>query len=298
MSEPTGGVVLMSAVRAIGSWPFFKEGDLMSDADSLVLDSLEQQQTEVVFGLVGAVGTDLARLETFLDEGLQRFNYTPSVIRVTSLLDTFDVSQLGVPLASAPENERILTRIKAGNGLRRLSKRNDIFALYAAQQILVRRPEPVSSEEPDLRPHWRTAHVVHSLKHPEEVRTLRRLYGPGFFLIGVYSPESLRLRNLVDRYLMTEEQARQLIRQDENEKEGHGQHARDTFELSDVFIPMTGNEETPRTSSSVFSTSSSVLPGRHRPRRSTPCSWPSPRRCARGVWPGRWARSSPAPRVT
>jgi deoxycytidylate deaminase len=236
----------MSVLRAIESARSLK-GERMPDAKPLALDSMEQQQTEVVFGLVGAVGTDLGRLEKFLEEGLQRYSYVPEVIRVTKLLDIPDVvSGLGVPLESAPEDKRIGTRIKGGNELRRLSGRNDIFALYAAQQISRSREGAVTAESPELPPRWKTAHIVHSLKHPDEVRTLRRIYGPGFFLIGVYSPESSRFRNLTDRYLITEEQARGLIRQDENEKEGHGQHGRDTFELSDVFIPMTGNEEESR----------------------------------------------------
>jgi deoxycytidylate deaminase len=94
-----------------------------------------------------------------------------------------------------------------------------------------------------LEPLWGKAHIIHSLKHPDEVRALQRLYGQGFFLLGVYSPESQRLRNLMDRHLIPESEARELIQKDADEKEGYGQHGRDTFELADVFIPMTGNED-------------------------------------------------------
>ncbi|WP_375755656.1 anti-phage dCTP deaminase [Corallococcus exercitus] len=212
------------------------------------LEGFDHQRTEVVLGLVGAVGTDLRRMESFLTEGLQRFNYEPRVIKVTRLLETLQTSKLGFTLKDSTEDVRIASRIEAGNELRRLSKRNDIFALYAAQQIAELRVR--HGEEEVLFPRSQAVYLVHSLKHPAEVRTLRRIYGPGFFLMGVYSPESLRLRNLVDRHLIPEERARELIRKDENEKEGHGQHARDTFELSDVFIPMTGNEEESR--SQVF----------------------------------------------
>lgn len=217
----------------------------MQSPDSLMLASLDRKRSELVLGLVGAVGTDLSRLESFLQEGLHRFNYLSKIIRVTGLLSAFDPSKLGIELLDAPEYDRILTRIRGGNELRRRSARNDLFALYAAQQISQHRSMDAGVEQ-HMDPLWGTAHIIHSLKHPDEVRTLRRIYGPGFFLLGVYSPESLRLRNLMDRHLMAEDKARALIRQDENEKEGHGQHARDTFELSDVFIQMTGNEEEAR----------------------------------------------------
>lgn len=210
----------------------------MPTIESKSLASLEQDHTELVLGLVGAVGTELSRVETFLREGLQRFGYQPEVVHVTDLFKTFDISGLGIELKDAPEYDRIRSRIKAGNRFRELSGRNDIFALYAAQQIAIRRSE--SSEEEPL---WRKAHVVHSLKHPDEVRALQRLYGQGFFLLGVYSPESQRLRNLMDRHLIAEAQARELIQRDADEKEGYGQHGRDTYELADVFIPMTGNED-------------------------------------------------------
>jgi deoxycytidylate deaminase len=45
---------------------------------------------------------------------------------------------------------------------------------------------------------------------------------------------------------MSDEEARRLIAIDANEKDGHGQHARDTFQLADVFLPMFGNEDDTR----------------------------------------------------
>ena len=209
------------------------------------LKSIDQEQTELVFGLVGPLGTDLRRIETFIQEGLQRFQYTTQVVKLTAFLEIIDSGNLGIALKSAPEAERVRTSIEAGNALRKLTKRNDIFALYAASNISAKREnDPKGGER--SRPIPRTAHIIHSLKHPDEVRTLRRIYGQGFFLIGVFSPESVRLRNLTERRLMPEKDAYNLINRDENETEPHGQHTSDVFEMSDVFIPMTGNEERTR----------------------------------------------------
>jgi hypothetical protein len=43
------------------------------------------------------------------------------------------------------------------------------------------------------------AHVIRSLKNPGEVQALRRIYGPGFFLIGVVASEEKRSAYLRDR---------------------------------------------------------------------------------------------------
>lgn len=204
------------------------------------LESIDRKRSELVFGLVGPLGTDLRRIETFMREGLQRFQYEPVVVKLSDFLSKVELKIL---VKTAPEADRIRTSIDAGNELRERTKRNDIFALYAADHILTSRTASIENRDRPL-PH--RAHIIHSLKHPEEVRTLRRIYGPGFFLIGIFSPEPVRLRNLIDRRLMPEKEAIDLVARDEYEKEDHGQHTRDVFEMSDVFIPMTGNEERTR----------------------------------------------------
>jgi cytidine deaminase len=51
----------------------------------------------------------------------------------------------------------------------------------------------------EIRPLNRRAYIFHSLKHPEEVRTLRRVYGAAFIAISVYSPRSVRKQALCER---------------------------------------------------------------------------------------------------
>ena len=86
-----------------------------------------------------------------------------------------------------------------------------------------------------------TAHIVRSLKHPDEVRTLRRIYGPGFFLLGVVTSSAERHDFLKTRKGCTDSQINELFRRDEDEDEvdgGIGQRTRDTFQLADVFLPL------------------------------------------------------------
>ena len=48
-----------------------------------------------------------------------------------------------------------------------------------------------------VKPTRRIAYIVNSLKHPEEVRRLSRVYTDGFYLIGVYSGKDTRRDYLV-----------------------------------------------------------------------------------------------------
>jgi deoxycytidylate deaminase len=99
----------------------------------------------------------------------------------------------------------------------------------AAAEIASKRPPG----DPVLK---RRAHIVVSLKHPEEVLALRDVYDAGFFLVGVYTPESERLRYLSEVKGLSDSDAKRLMLRDQEEPVEHGQQSRDAFQLSDVFI--------------------------------------------------------------
>ncbi len=65
---------------------------------------------------------------------------------------------------------------------------------------------------------------------------LRDIYDAGFFLVGLYTPESERLRYLCDVKTLSETEAKRLMIRDQEEPVEHGQQSRDAFQLSDVFI--------------------------------------------------------------
>ena len=93
------------------------------------------------------------------------------------------------------------------------------------------------------RPLWCVAYFLRSLKHPEEVRTLREIYGGGFFLLGISSSRAARLQYLRDDKNVPEEEAKELLVRDESEQEGHGQQTRDAFQMADAFIALGSDED-------------------------------------------------------
>jgi deoxycytidylate deaminase len=117
----------------------------------------------------------------------------------------------------------------AGDLLREKLDRGDAMALLGALGIAAKRR--------DLGEGRSCAFVIRQLKHPEEVSTLRRIYGDRLFVLALYSTYGERLRHLTGLRDIRPEVAKDLMRRDEEDvRKPMGQRTRDTFELGDVFF--------------------------------------------------------------
>ena len=67
------------------------------------------------------------------------------------------------------------------------------------------------------------------LKNPAELELLRKTYGEVFWLIGVFAPNDVRRKRLVNQMGFKESELDGLIRNDYSEKEDYGQSVRETF---------------------------------------------------------------------
>lgn len=141
--------------------------------------------------------------------------------------------KVGVIVDAVTEYERINAFMTAGNTLRRLAGRGDIMALYAIADIRKARKVDAGGK---TEPISKMVHLLRSLKHPDEVEALRRVYGTGFFLIGLHATQRQQMDYLKARQNMTVEEATALIARDQSEGDELGQQLRDTFTLSDVFV--------------------------------------------------------------
>jgi len=189
------------------------------------VETLEQRflttginEGELVIGIVSAVGTESTRVIGPLTDRLKGFGYTVEDIHVSSILP---------PSASAArEYDRIKHYMCEGDKLRESSKNNAILAAGVAQQIAQKRGGAPTKK----------AYIVNSLKHPREVEFLRKVYGDGFYLIGIHADVKRRHKFLTEDKSCTQEQAHELIKIDEDESFDHGQKTRDTYHLADFFL--------------------------------------------------------------
>jgi deoxycytidylate deaminase len=208
---------------------------------------------ELVFGLIGAVGTDLAAVSQMLAQQLRRVSYTSHEIRVSKLLHSLDrYGELASP-SSSSEYERIKEHMRAGSTLRAEAGRGDILAFMSVARIRELRSEhgQEPEDQPPLTPLKRAAYIIRSLKHPSEIDALRDIYGPAFFVISAYSPRNKRVSSLAALIAESEgnpdqgsfrEKAEELIRIDEEEGAPLGQNVRESFPQADVFVDARARE--------------------------------------------------------
>lgn len=81
----------------------------------------------------------------------------------------------------------------------------------------------------------RVAYLVDQLKHPQEVRLLRRVYGNLFYLVGVLASEGQRTENLRKKNIAGGEVG-PIIERDKQDEEEHGQQLDKTLRLADFFL--------------------------------------------------------------
>ena len=196
-------------------------------------DSIERRylttginEGELVIGIVSAVGTEYKRVTEPLVDRLKGFGYSVQEIRVSACLPSFSGKD-------GDEYERIKHYMQAGDALRKSSEKNAILAAGVAKEISSSR----SASSP------KRAFIVNSLKHPREVEFLRKIYGDGFYLIGIHADEKRRHQHLTDDKGMTQAEANELIRIDEDESFDHGQKTRDTYHLADFFLNLGSNND-------------------------------------------------------
>ena len=196
-----------------------------------------KNDSELVIGIVQAVGTDSSGVLQDIEEELSgRYLYRVNKVKVSQdVLGMFDDGEY----EPGSEYDRIWHYIGMGNSVRESTGDNAILMRGVAANIHSLRLHHASAG--DVEPLGRVAHIVDSIKHPEEIDFLRETYGDGFHLIGIFDSRVERLSNLRERKRMSDEQANELLECDEGEATSYGQHTRDAFQEADYFLTVTND---------------------------------------------------------
>jgi deoxycytidylate deaminase len=181
--------------------------------------------SEIVIGLVGAVGTEMDVIITLLKDRLKIAGYDTTEIRVSREIIPKVVK---VDVEGVSEADRISRLMDAGDRARERSGDNAILATGVAAHIASLR-KPRATRMP------RHAFIVNSLKHPDEVHRLRQIYPRGFNLFGVHPDEKVRLA-FMKRKGISDSDIERLIERDQDEHLPFGQRVNDTFHMSDFFV--------------------------------------------------------------
>ncbi len=189
----------------------------------------ERERHPLILGLVAPLGTPLDGIEKAFRDSLQRFGYSMMPIRLSGLLDQCDYQPWGpLPQKGAPDYyER---RMDAGDQLRRDVESGSALAALAVGVILDDRVDELN-----------TAYLIRSLKHPDEAKLLRQVYGDAFSLVGVASTLDERRDNLAKdlaHFANPAAKADVLVARDEadDSQQEFGQRVRDVYQMADVFL--------------------------------------------------------------
>ena len=205
------------------------------------------EQTELVLGLVGAVGTDLQRVASELRTELNEYAYSATIVRLSAYLKDLPWAE---DFAGRPEDERIWLAMDAGTKLRTETAHGDALSLWAISDIVSERSERSDETIKDGKEEHpanldRHAWILHSLKTQDEVATMRAVYGPRFVLFAAYSPDEQREHDLSEQIRLTRGSADQttwshtpeeLIQRDRDENRARGQDVEGTFHQGDFFL--------------------------------------------------------------
>jgi cytidine deaminase len=186
------------------------------------------------------VGTDHDLLTEIIRDILKSLGYKTEVIRLAQLLHVYPRYKT---LPNDPLDDYIESHQNAGDDFRELVQRRDALALLGIGNILETRKR-LTGDERKIIP--RCAYIIRSLKTPEEVDTLRAVYGDAFVLIGSSADYEHRRRFLADsiarsRHSFQHEQflprAETLMLRDQQEAEKpFGQNLLNSYHLADIFV--------------------------------------------------------------
>jgi len=208
----------------------------------------ENVSKEIVFGIVGHVGSGNTEVAKALKDVLERQataggRFSVAIIKARVVIEE-GLKKLGIPFT--PGAGRLLADVQryqdAGDKLRE----KDHAAVARGAVALIRREratmqgtvaEPEKPVIPDGKPR---AFIIDSIRHPAEVGLLRRIYGDGFVLIGVVCEQDERRRRISKKYDDAgDAAAERFMKRDAKAVEKHGQRVSDAFHLSDFFIDNT-----------------------------------------------------------
>jgi len=207
------------------------------------MDSIDRP--EIVVGLVGALGTRLEVAELALTAALAQVSYSCTTVRVSSLISETNLPFDGPRKKAKTTVDRLMD---LGDELRIGVNHGGVAAALTVSRISNERAEQRPADF--MGPNERQSHatMVRSLKHPEEVRLLRAVYGPRFVLVGIWSPQDEREREVdhrltenhpeKDEHWRAKHVGRLLQRDEKDARSKLGQRVRDTFELADAYLSL------------------------------------------------------------
>lgn len=206
---------------------------------SRLTGGVSQPTEELVIGVVGAIGSGISRTAKKIENILKtEYNYSVEIIKASDIIRA-NAKKISYPEPSKLGTARIHDLQVIGTELRRKFGENYIVA-RAIEKIAARRDITGAFDESALQrqpKRLRRATIIDSLKHQEETRLLRDVYGDIYWQFAVFAPRSIRADRLRKDTNIEENDLDDILERDKDDKEEkYGQKVGKTAHLSDFFI--------------------------------------------------------------
>ncbi len=183
--------------------------------------------------MVAPIGSGATTVAEMLKEKIEEnFGYEASIIKVSGLIND-RAESLGEARVNDADPDRVERLQLLGNRLRDRNS-SDVLAILSIDKINSSREDAENGED------RRYCTIIDSLKNPEEVAVLRKVYGDLFWLVGVFAPEEKRISRL-ENNLGNSAYLAKIKDADYDEGVDFGQSVRKTMNYADVFFRNDGD---------------------------------------------------------
>jgi deoxycytidylate deaminase len=165
------------------------------------------QSSVLVIGIAGRIGSGASFVRDKILQCLRSYDYCVDIVDVTVIMEKFEgqldkevIDEIEQDLMACTETgdngraKRVRRLQLLGNALRRTFGNQILAALTVTEFI---GPDLDIQSQPKLNE--RKAYVIDSLKHPDEVRLLKQIFGSQFWMLGVVSSDMTRSNRLEQR---------------------------------------------------------------------------------------------------
>ncbi|MGY3132282.1 deoxycytidylate deaminase [Bradyrhizobium sp. USDA 4501] len=212
----------------------------------------EQASNEIVFAVVGYVGSGTSEIATTLktlleNPALPGGRYEAHILKARKVIEDWAINS-GETVPVTPQNDLATTtrfqdlgdKMRAGGDYAIVARRLvDVIRLTRAAKLGICNP----GEDPVPPDGVRRAYILDSIRHPAEVELLRRVYQDAFVLVGIVCEAKVRQNRIVNKYTNAGAgDAEKFMRRDARDIEKHGQRVSDAFHMADFFVDNTTDQ--------------------------------------------------------
>ncbi len=148
---------------------------------------------ELFIGLTGAIGTNLDNVASKFEARLQRMGYDTETLILSRLLESVD--GLVGDYDKTDEYQRVTTLMDSGDAFRKRIGMGGALVKLALPYVRKSRNNAQGLGKSVKG----RAYIFKSLKHTDEVKDMRMIYGMNFWLVSVYSPRDIRLEYITNK---------------------------------------------------------------------------------------------------